>query len=81
MEIKFPDNMNKVIIHSFTSVETNVKWNGARAEFFRPQRCIRQRDPISPYLFVFKWISYCILQCRQYWMMSGKCCVLVKMVC
>jgi hypothetical protein len=38
-EIKIPYNMLNVIIHDISSVEiNNVKWNGARTEFFRPQR-------------------------------------------
>ncbi|PNX97637.1 ribonuclease H, partial [Trifolium pratense] len=43
-EIGIPQKMMNVIMHSVTSVETNVKWNGARADFFRPQRGIRQVD-------------------------------------
>jgi ribonuclease HI len=51
-------------MHSITSVETNVKWNGARGNFFRPQRGIRQGDPISPYLFVMciDKLSHLIIQ-------------------
>ncbi|GAU43826.1 hypothetical protein TSUD_399190 [Trifolium subterraneum] len=37
-EIKLPNCLLNVIMHSVTSVETNVKWNGARADYFRPQR-------------------------------------------
>jgi len=39
-ELKLPNNIVNIIIHSVTSVETNVKWNGARTEYFRPQRGI-----------------------------------------
>ncbi|XP_058758883.1 uncharacterized mitochondrial protein AtMg01250-like [Vicia villosa] len=39
-------------MHVVMSVETNIKWNGATSEFFRPSRGIRQGDPISSYIFV-----------------------------
>ena len=41
-EIGFLDVLIDLIKHGVTSVETNVKWNGARTEYFRPQRHIKE---------------------------------------
>jgi hypothetical protein len=51
MEIHLPDKLVNIIMHLVTSVETNVKWNGARNEYFRPQRGIRQGPFVSHLMF------------------------------
>lgn len=43
-----------------TTASMNVLWNGEVTDDFTPTRCIRQGDPISPYLFVLciEWLSH-----------------------
>lgn len=40
-EVGLPQVMVQFIMHSITSVQSNVLWNGNRYEFFSPQRGIR----------------------------------------
>lgn len=46
------ESMINILMHAPTNVKSNVKWNGARRDFFRPQCGIREGDPIPAYLFV-----------------------------
>src|SRR4051812_33125049 len=50
-EIKFPSKMINIIMHTVTSVETNIKWNRSRLEFFHPGRGNHRGDPISMYMY------------------------------
>jgi hypothetical protein len=63
-EVGLPNLMINVIMQGVTSVKINVKWNGIRADYFRPTRGIRQVDPISPYLFVMGMDKLSHLNCH-----------------
>lgn len=52
MEIKIPDNIINIFMHGVTSVEKNVKWNGEKNAYFRPQCGIRQGGSLSLYLLL-----------------------------
>jgi len=41
-----------LIMNCVTTVSYRIKINGALSEIFKPERGLRQRDPLSTYLFL-----------------------------
>ena len=51
-KLGFAPQWVSVVMGMVRSVSFSVLFNGSKLEGFRPSRCIRQGDPISPYLFL-----------------------------
>lgn len=50
--IGFKPELIQLITDCFSSTQLAVSWNGETLESFNPSRGLRQRDSLSPYLFV-----------------------------
>ena len=48
----FPQNFIRVIMSCVTSTTVSILFNGGKLEAFNPSQVLRQRDPLSPYLFI-----------------------------
>src|ERR1044072_2959322 len=48
----FLDKCIQIIMFCVIFVSFSMLWNGDKLQAFRPLRCLRQGNPLSPYLYV-----------------------------
>ena len=50
-KLGFSERWIHLVYQCIYSISYSIMINGFPGEFFVPQKCLRQRDPLSPYLF------------------------------
>ena len=58
----FPDGLIGLIMSCISSSSISILFNGGKLDKFQPTRGIRQRDPLSPYIFLLcmEFLGYLI---------------------
>lgn len=49
---QFPANLIQILMKFVSTTSIAIKYNGGRTPYFKPSRGLRQKDPLSPLLFV-----------------------------